>query len=485
MSHRRTHRALLDERGMALPLAMIVLVALTVMVLTFLGLSSVEPQISQSLADTARARYLAESGVEWAFKRVASSAVGKDGNFDSSLLAGLDGRENTADDQQPTDVTGQNTAAALTTLGSPSPLPTRTAGEGTYAVTVRNDNLPDDDTFTGVPMDPGNKFTDTNGIVIVTSTGTYRGATRTIQVAIKRLGLPPFPGAVNVPGLHADTFLGGNVNAENASRYDIDGRDYDRSGVATSNKTKLGLQVQPGIQADLGITYEERVEQAFNTSGSRLGIVKGRNQADSSDASFVTGTGAIGSDAALSAATMSDFLSRIASNPAAQLLESSAACPMVMAGGSRPTSTPSLTNGCGLNQTVSLGTVSAPRIVYVRGDPNAGSRFPALTVSQTIEGAGILIVENGDLQQQGTLRWDGLVLVAGPSVSAAFRSGSMTTIYGALAGLASRPDQPDGLFALFMDDGLDFRVRSSKQNVDMVQRMLALHTILSWRESQR
>ena len=54
MSHRRTHRALLDERGMALPLAMIVLVALTVMVLTFLGLSSVEPQISQSFADTAR-----------------------------------------------------------------------------------------------------------------------------------------------------------------------------------------------------------------------------------------------------------------------------------------------------------------------------------------------------------------------------------------------------------------------------------------------
>ena len=155
-----------------------------------------------------------------------------------------------------------------------------------------------------------------------------------------------------------------------------------------------------------------------------------------------------------------------------------------MAGGSgNPTSTPSLTNGCGLNQTVSLGTVSAPRIVYVRGDPNAGSRFAALTVSQAIEGAGILIVENGDLQQQGTLRWDGLVLVTGPSVSAAFRSGSMTTICGALAGLASRPDQPDGLFALFMDDGLDFRVRSSKQNVDMVQRMLALHTILSWRES--
>ena len=136
-------------------------------------------------------------------------------------------------------------------------------------------------------------------------------------MAIKRLGLPPFPGAVNVPRLHADTFLGGNVNAENASRYDIDGRDYDRSGVATSNKTKLGLQVQPGIQADLGITYEERVEQALQHLRLAARHRQGRNQADSSDASFATGTGAIGSDAALSAATMSDFLSRIASNPAA------------------------------------------------------------------------------------------------------------------------------------------------------------------------
>ena len=127
----------LDERGVALPLAMIVLVALTMMVLASLTLAGVEPQISQNLTDTARARYLAESGVEWAFRQLAASPVeGASPYFAASLLTGPDGRQNTADDQQPTGVPGQNTAAMLTTLGAPSPLPTRTLAEGTYAVKV-------------------------------------------------------------------------------------------------------------------------------------------------------------------------------------------------------------------------------------------------------------------------------------------------------------------------------------------------------------
>jgi hypothetical protein len=67
-------------------------------------------------------------------------------------------------------------------------------------------------------------------------------------------------------------------------------------------------------------------------------------------------------------------------------------------------------------------------------------------------------------------------------VSAAFRSGSNTTIYGALTGMASPPNEPPGHFELFLDNEVDFRVRSSKQNLDMVQQMLSVHKILSWRE---
>ena len=487
-----------DERGVALPLAMICLAALSVMVLSLLTISGLEPQISQSLTDTARARYLAESGVEWAFKQVSASPVGADGNFASSLLAGPDGMNDTTDDRQGTNVPGQNTAAMLTPLGSPSPLPTRGPTEGTYSVTVRNDNLASDDKFTGVAVDPGGKFTDTNGIVIVTSTGTYRSATRTIQVAVKRLGLPPFPGAVNVPGFRAEAFLGAGVNAGSANRYDIDGRDHDRDGAPNaSNPTKLGIQVQPAAQTDLGTTYEGSVEQAFDDSSictggdcsaatqaanraARLGIVKGAHQATGE---YTSGRDAIGPDPSLNPAIMASFLSRIASNPAARILQSTQACPMVMVGGtSSATATPTITNGCGLSQTLSLGTPAAPQLVYFRGDPDAGAPFAGLTISNMISGAGILIMEDGGLQQHGNLRWDGLVMVTGKHVSAAFRSGSNTTIYGALTDLASQPSEPGGSFDFFLDDNIDFRVRSSKANLDMVQQMLAMHQIHSWRE---
>jgi hypothetical protein len=497
----RTWRKLLcNERGVALPLAMICLVALTVMVLTFLTLSGVEPQISQSLTDTARARYLAESGIEWGFKQVAASPVGISGNFAASLLAGPDGVNNTADDLQPTNVPAQNTAAMLTALGSPSPLPTKTTAEGAFSVTVRNDNLANDDKFTGVTVDSGNKFTDNNGIIIVTSTGTFRGATRTIQVALKRVGLPPFPGAVNIPGFQADTFLSNSVNSGNANRYDIDGRDYDRNGsLNAANPTKLGVQVQPGIQTDLGITYEARAEQPFDNANvcsgadcsnptkaanrtARLGIVKGKDQ--NPPGNYTTGLATIGPDASLNPTIMSGFLSQIASNPATAILQSTQACPIVMTGGAATaTSTPTLTNGCSMNQTVSLGTTADPKMVYFRGDPDTSSAFAGLTVNNMVSGAGILIVEDGDLQQYGNLRWDGLVIVTGQYVSAAFRTGSNTTIYGALTGMESQPAESSGYFDFFMDTNLDFRVRSSKQNLDMVQQMLSVHKILSWREN--
>jgi Tfp pilus assembly protein PilX len=62
----KTGRKLLgNERGVALPLAMILLVVLTMLTLTFMSLGTVEPQISRNLADGARARQLAESGIEW------------------------------------------------------------------------------------------------------------------------------------------------------------------------------------------------------------------------------------------------------------------------------------------------------------------------------------------------------------------------------------------------------------------------------------
>ena len=487
------------ERGAALPLAMVCLVALTVMILTFLTLSGVEPQISQNLADTARARYLAESGIEWAFRQVAAAPGGPHGGFAPALFAGLDHVPNTADDQQPTGVAGQSTAAMLTPLGSPSALPTKTAADGTYTVTVRNDNLAGDAAFAGGgAAETGDKFRDENGIVIVTSTGVYRSARRTIQVAIKRIAIPPFPGALNIAGDRAGLVLASGINAGNASRLDIDGRDHDRDGTPnTANPPKLGIQVRPGGPSGADVSHEARVEQPFDdgticTDGdcgtvtraanrsARLGIVKGRDQSSGAD---TTGLGAIAPDDSLNPAVMARFLSEVAASPATQILRSTPACPLLMTGGSGATTrTPGLTNGCGMNATVDLGTTSDPKVTYLRGDPDAPLPFAALTMNRMIQGAGLLVVEDGDLEQLGHLRWDGIVVVTGRHVAAAFRTGSRTTIYGALTGMTTDPGEAAAGFDVVMEDDIDLQVRASKQNLDMVQQMLALHRMFGWRE---
>src|SRR5712691_2197448 len=95
-------RALIrDQRGVALPLALIALLILTMLVLTVLNLGAVEPQISKNLSDTARARHMAEAGIEWAFDCLADQDL-------NSFFAGPDGIQGNTDDQLATSVAGQS-----------------------------------------------------------------------------------------------------------------------------------------------------------------------------------------------------------------------------------------------------------------------------------------------------------------------------------------------------------------------------------------
>jgi len=73
-----------SERGVALPLAMILLMVLTMLTIAFMTLGTVEPQISANHSDGARARQLAESGIEWAM----SSQFGNNDFNGSTLLGG-------------------------------------------------------------------------------------------------------------------------------------------------------------------------------------------------------------------------------------------------------------------------------------------------------------------------------------------------------------------------------------------------------------
>jgi hypothetical protein len=382
------------------------------------------------------------------------------------------------------------------------------ASGGTYSVTVRNDAATDT-AITGLtgsssPLADGTASTDVNKVVIMRATGTFNGASKTLEVVVTRLALPPFPGAVNVPGNQADSYL-------NTQNFDIDGRDYSCSAncdTATNWTTsdpagtrKYGLATQTGTQTNVGVTFEARVESAFGTSSScntacsdnKKASVKGKSEVDGT---YTTGLNTIQADSSLTPSVMASFLNKLANFPGTQIFQSTMACPMKLSGNSSDASQPTLRNNnggtggasCALNQTLDLGSRSNPKLVYFRGELDTTSAFTGLQLNSAagdpaIKGAGILVIEDGDLKNYGNFEWDGIVIVTGAYTSAAFFSGSTTKIRGALAANESQAGEASGYFEFYLNAlANQFSVRNSKQNVDMVQIMRALHSMSSWRE---
>lgn len=163
-------RGLGDEQGVALPLALLALLALSGLLVAFLSVSALEPAAAGNLHEMTRARYLAEAGIEWAFDRLIPadpacwSAVP---NCWSALLG----------------ATGGTLATGMSLPGLPPTF-------GAFSVTVRNDTLATDPSLTGQGLDPGGPTTDTNNVLIVTSIGTSNGVTRQIQAVVSRADLP-------------------------------------------------------------------------------------------------------------------------------------------------------------------------------------------------------------------------------------------------------------------------------------------------------
>jgi Tfp pilus assembly protein PilX len=169
MNARRT------EDGVALILSLIVLLALSALVLAFMSASVLEPRIARNLGDTARARWLAEAGIEVGYSRLIASADPDDSW--TSLLAGA---------------TPEAPWVPLPSLNS-SPLPGFTLAEGMCTVSIRNDSAPGDAALTGEALVDVDAARDTNGVVVMRSTGTFNGASRTIEAVVRRhrtLGSP-------------------------------------------------------------------------------------------------------------------------------------------------------------------------------------------------------------------------------------------------------------------------------------------------------
>ena len=474
-----------NQRGVALPLALFVLVSLSVLVLAFLSMGGQEPQISRNLTDSSQARYAAEAGIEWAFDQLASAPGAGTGSWPDLLSKSA--------------VSGSNPQAHWITspANTQITLPGLTASFGTYTVQIRKDSLAADQALTGVAPEVGVTNTDGNGVVIVTAAGTHNGVTRQIQVVMRRVSLPPFPGAYSMPGVQTDLLF-------TNSSFSIDGQDYicdtncqDPDVTNRTYKTnpsqakmKYGLATQTGNQSNLSptITYEARAEKAFDNPAKLKNII-GKDQTNPGGPA-VTGVNTVVADASLNPAVMQSFLTALQSFSGTQILQSTIACPMVLTGsnGNPPSNQPTLTNGCGVNQTVNLGTRQSPALVYFRGELDSTSAFTGLRAENKIQGAGILVVEDGDLRTFGHFNWDGVVIVTGRYVSSIFDTGSQVTVHGATVANETISDEGGNqnagtYFGTYYDGFFNGNVtlRNSQEALNIVQRAL-LFRMSTWRE---
>src|SRR5712691_1192922 len=335
---RRHH--ILDQRGMALPIAILALVVLTTLVTAYLSLGAFEPQVSRNLTDGTRVRFVAEAGIEFGFNTLASNS-----------------------DWTPLLQTNNGVLASNATI------PGLTGASGTYTVTLRNDvcaaasacNALGDTALTGVALDTGNQngagAVDTNNVVIMTSVATLGPSTKTITVVVGRANLPPVVAALAFPGITASSSFTGNAFAIKGTDTNLD----DSAGAATP---VFGIAVSSTLGTPPG-SNEGAVESTV--SHSQDDNIVGRNQSG-----VGTGTGAntIVAEGSLTQSAISSFVAAAKSVADISLTSTPAS----------PQSFTNIGDTCASNLASSTcwGTTSNPKVVYVKGTPDASDSYTTL-----------------------------------------------------------------------------------------------------------
>ena len=434
-------RTLVDnERGVALVMALMILLTLTGLVLAFLSVSAFEPQISRNQSDTTRARYVADAGIEYAYDTLATNI-----NTWNNYLVGA------------TCTTGAVLGTANSTL------PGLPATDGTFTVLVRNDCKAGDNKFTGVAVETGGNATnDTNNKLIVTSTGTFAGTTKTITIVITKTIVPTINAALAFPGIQADVNFSG-------SSFSIDGRDWKMadsiSPTGTANAV-YGISVNGGLPA-----LETQVENAL--ANNQQNDVRGRDETSSSNPPGTTsGANAVQADPALTSQMVTDYVNAL-KQYADITVDTS------------PGNTYAINNvgqTCSTNWTSSTcwGTTSKPKVVYIRGTlPDLSTVYTSLDIAGNSNGTGILIIENGNADINGSFRWNGPIIATGNNVGLRYRGGGGQAVYGATI---VNELHNDGSTNLEGDISGNAKLLYSKEALDLVQNSLGrrLVTTSSW-----
>ncbi len=413
---------------MVLPLALMVLALLTTLVVVYLTLATVEPQIAQNLTDTSRARAVAEAGIEYGFNVIAGSS-------DWSVLLATGG-----------------------VLASNIPVPGLTPAAGTFTVSIRNDTLAADAAITGVALDTGGATTDTNGRLIMTAVSTLGRATRTIIVVVGRAQFPPFPGALVFPGNEAEAAFTGNS-------FEINGNDTNLDGTAGTGQPVSGISVSSALPLANPGANEAVVENAL--SAIQKDNVTGKRQ---NPALLGEGNNTVAPNAILTPAAIAEFIAQ-AKAAADVTLESAQPSGLSYTNiGSTCASNPS--------SPTCWGTRENPKVVYVHGSPDPTSAFSALQVSGNSSGAGILIVEDGDFRISGNFTWEGPIIVTGNWVGIGYLGGGFQQVLGAVI---SNETATDPGFREGVVTG-NAKIKYSTQALANAQRIRKLVTMYSWRE---
>ena len=446
-----TRKLFVDERGVALPMALLVLVTLTALMLAMLSMSAFEPLISQNLVDTVNARALADTGLDFAYHTLLNTP-----NW-NTVLAGA------------TNATCVDGASGIALGNANSPVPGLGTEWGTFTLRVRNDCQPSDFRMTGVAVETAaNSANDTNFRVIVESTGSKNNASRTMMMVLQRVHVPTIDSALAFPGVQADVNFSG-------STFTIDGRDTRLTDTIGGATPPTGTS--PPVFA---ITTAGNAQGQTNASGIQTQLannqqndVWGRNPQGTSPA-IVTGDPSVTADLSslpnrppnappLTSQTVTDFVNAVKSM--ADLTYG--------ADNTHSVQLQDIGSTCSTNfsNTSCWGTDTKPKIVYVKGTlANASDEFKSLDISGHSSGTGILIVENGHLEITGDFLWHGPIIVTGNNVGIWYKGGGNKAIYGSVIVNELRDD---GNRNLEGDIRGNAKMAYSTEALDLVKNLLA------------
>jgi hypothetical protein len=345
------------EQGSVLVIALLFASILTIMGVSFITISGTDISIVFNETNHSQAFYLAEAGI------AEGTRVLRDSNdWDNQL-------------------------------GAPQPFPCPgmvPAADGGCTFRVEND-----------AADPGGPANDTNDVVVVRATGTFRNAAKEVDIGLTRLLLPFPPGGLTSIGASTNVSFAGNS-------FEIDGNNWippsddgtipesqNNPACTSTTAPKFGIAV-PDAATQLGVKNDLTSQQQDNILGANPNPPWAPPDTIPS----------IGVDTTITQAELAiltDYLIPLATltySPGTQISSGT------------------------------LGTQADPKIVVVDATGYSGSD-PALTLSAT-KGAGILIVKNGSLRMSGNSQWVGIVIVIGNNVEIDLRGGGDKSIYGSV-----------------------------------------------------